>query len=171
MERDSTASSDACRGSTGDTTAPRGLEPHAEPYVRGNGDCHHHGSPSRSISVIHLTHQNPRRPGATRRAGAPCPAESGTSPTCVATSSPSASERGNRRQYPVADRTTTEPPSTPSSSRSRRAPRHTSSAYQPPVQSRVACRTSPNAASSSTEYVDAPPATRSRHDAASSSCT
>lgn len=40
-------------------------------YVSGNGGCHHHGSSSTSIAVIHLTHQKPRRPGATRRAGAP----------------------------------------------------------------------------------------------------
>src|SRR6266516_4296628 len=64
-------------------------------YVSGNGDCHHHGSSSTSIDVTHLTHQNPRRPGATRRAGAPWPAESGTPPACVARRREAESDRGN----------------------------------------------------------------------------
>jgi len=38
-------------------------------YVNGNGDCHHHGVGDSSIESTHFTHQNPRRPGATSRAG------------------------------------------------------------------------------------------------------
>jgi len=37
----------------------------------GNGGCHHHGVSVSSTLATHLTHQNPRRPGATNRAGPP----------------------------------------------------------------------------------------------------
>ncbi len=37
--------------------------------VSGNGDCHHHGVVLSSMRSTHLTHQKPRRPGATRRSG------------------------------------------------------------------------------------------------------
>ena len=37
--------------------------------VTGNGGCHHGGALDNSIRSTHLTHQNPRRPGATSRAG------------------------------------------------------------------------------------------------------
>jgi hypothetical protein len=37
--------------------------------VGGKGSCSHHGRSLVSILVIHLTHQKPRRPGATMRAG------------------------------------------------------------------------------------------------------
>src|SRR5207253_10023622 len=38
-------------------------------YCTGNGNCHQAGSSSTRISVTHLTHQYPRRSGATRRTG------------------------------------------------------------------------------------------------------
>lgn len=50
-------------------------------HESGNGGCHHQGSSSTVISVTHFTHQNPRRFGATRRAGKPCPADSGLPPS------------------------------------------------------------------------------------------
>jgi len=37
--------------------------------VTGNGGCHHQGVVWSSIRSTHLTHQYPRRPGATRRSG------------------------------------------------------------------------------------------------------
>lgn len=40
-------------------------------HCSGNGDCHQSGPVIASIDATHFTHQKPRRPGATRRAGAP----------------------------------------------------------------------------------------------------
>src|SRR6266511_1231184 len=51
----------------------------------------------------HFTHQNPRRPGATRRSGKPWPADSGTPPTRVASSNRSMSPTGSRTWYPVTE--------------------------------------------------------------------
>ena len=69
-----------------------------EGHCRGNGGCHHHGSSTTSMDATHFTHQNPRRPGATSRAGPPCPAESGRPEACVASSSVPASRAGKRRR-------------------------------------------------------------------------
>jgi ketosteroid isomerase-like protein len=40
-------------------------------HLTGNGGCHHHGTSCNSMRSTHLTHQKPRRPGATRRSGKP----------------------------------------------------------------------------------------------------
>src|SRR5262249_26455168 len=72
-------------------------------YVMGNGGCHHHGVRCTSIRSTHLTHQYPRRPGATRRNGKPCPTESGAPATSVASSSCGRSLTGSLTQYPVAE--------------------------------------------------------------------
>jgi SAM-dependent methyltransferase len=51
-----------------------------EPHVSGSGAWSHDGRSSGSTLVTHLTHQGPRRPGTTRRTGAPWPARSGSPP-------------------------------------------------------------------------------------------
>ena len=48
-------------------TPPRSDVPCGQ--VTGNGGCHHQGVVWSSIRSTHLTHQYPRRPGATRRSG------------------------------------------------------------------------------------------------------
>lgn len=106
--------------------------------VGGNGHCTHHGRSSTSMLVTHLTHQKPRRPGATMRAGKPCPGDSGAPPTRVARNNRSTSDIGKRRPYPVADPTAMLRPSLPSSRRSSHTPSHSCSANQPPVQSSTA---------------------------------
>ena len=57
------------------------------------------------MDVTHLTHSTPRRPGTTRRIGAPCGGASGSWPTDVARSAPSRSGRRNDQRWPVADTT------------------------------------------------------------------
>ena len=52
------------------STAPTGW-PAMPGQVSGNGLCAHQGSDDGETSVTHFTHQNPRRPGATSRAGNP----------------------------------------------------------------------------------------------------
>ena len=44
----------------------------------GNGSCHQGGRSLGSIELTHFTHQKPRRPGTTSRAGAPFPDVNGT---------------------------------------------------------------------------------------------
>jgi hypothetical protein len=68
--------------------------------VSGNGGWRHQGDGSSSIEATHLTHQKPRRPGATRRAGKPWPALRGRPPRRVARYRRPASARG--RRPPVA---------------------------------------------------------------------
>ncbi len=105
----------------------------------GNGGCHHHGWSMTSIRSTHLTHQNPRRPGATNRAGAPWPFDSGSPPTWVARSRSPASRAGRRRRYPVTDTTSMLcAASSRGSRRSSRVPCQVCAAYQPPVQSSTA---------------------------------
>lgn len=40
-------------------------------HARGKGGCHHQGVSESDTRSTHLTHQNPRRPGATSRSGKP----------------------------------------------------------------------------------------------------
>ena len=49
-------------------------------YSSGNGNCSHDGRSTSSTRLIHLTHQKPRRPGATSLTGAPWPRRSGSPP-------------------------------------------------------------------------------------------
>ena len=49
-------------------------------YSSGNGNCSHHGRSTGSTRLTHLTHQKPRRPGATSLTGAPWPRRSGSPP-------------------------------------------------------------------------------------------
>ena len=49
-------------------------------YSAGNGSCSHHGRLMASMRLTHLTHQKPRRPGATSRTGAPWPRPKGSPP-------------------------------------------------------------------------------------------
>ena len=49
------------------------LYPEERLQLSGNTDCAHGGRADGWIEVTHLTHQKPRRPGATIRAGKPCP--------------------------------------------------------------------------------------------------
>lgn len=63
-----------------------GSRPPDPSHCSGNGDCSHHGESTTRTSVTHFTHQNPRRPGATSRTGAPCPGDSAEPPTRVASS-------------------------------------------------------------------------------------
>jgi hypothetical protein len=65
--------------------------------VSGNGGWSHHGASFTSIDATHLTHQNPRQPGATTRAGYPWPDDSSPDPTRVATHRFGASLMGKRR--------------------------------------------------------------------------
>ena len=53
-------------------------------HVSGNGGCHHSLPVFNVIVSTHLTQSNPRRPGATSLAGAPCPWLRGSPPTRVA---------------------------------------------------------------------------------------
>jgi hypothetical protein len=85
----------------------RGLD-----QVKGNGGCHHQGVSDGSIDASHFTHQKPRRPGATSRAGAPWPAESGRPPTAVATRSrPRSPARATRELITPSGRVTRDPQS------------------------------------------------------------
>ena len=52
--------------------------------VGGNGGWAHHGRRDSSTAATHLTHQNPRRPGATSRTGYPCPGVNGAPPAATA---------------------------------------------------------------------------------------
>jgi hypothetical protein len=62
--------------------------------VSGNTGCAHGGRADGWMDVTHLTHQNPRRPGATMRAGKPWPYDNGrpampvTSQTLVSVAAP-----------------------------------------------------------------------------------
>ena len=123
--------------------AIRAPPPCARCHLPGNGGCSHQGASTTSIRVTHLTHQNPRRPGATSRTGAPCPAESGRPAAWVASSKLGVSDNGRRRRYPVTEMTSMLRPrdNGPTASASRwstRTPRHSWPAYQPPVQSSTA---------------------------------
>ena len=53
----------------GTASAQRWRQPVATAQVTGNGGCHQAGVVSSSIRSTHLTHQKPRRPGATSRSG------------------------------------------------------------------------------------------------------
>ena len=65
-------------------------------HCSGNGGCHHDGSGSASTEVTHLTHVNPRSPGATRRTGEPLPASSALPSSRVASSKRGASSMSKR---------------------------------------------------------------------------
>ena len=138
----------------------------AHGQVTGNGGCHHQGVVWSSMRSTHFTHQYPRRPGATRRGGYPCPPDRGAPPTRVASGRRPTSLTGKRIQYPVTECT----------SRLRACPVLRSRAltgtplqscreYQPEVQSRVVRIRAPNAESSSSPswYWPAPSTTVSRH--------
>jgi hypothetical protein len=75
-------------------TAPGSI--HLDGHVSGNGGCHHQGVGCSWMRSTHFTHQKPRLPGATNRAGNPCLAASGAPPTRVASSSRSTSPTGDR---------------------------------------------------------------------------
>ena len=57
-------------------TGKVGREPSSGGHCSGNGDWAQAARSLSSTEATHLTHQKPRRPGATSRTGAPCPASS-----------------------------------------------------------------------------------------------
>ena len=67
-------------------------------HCSGNGDWAQAGRSLSSTEATHLTHQNPRRPGATSRTGAPCPASSSRPWQRVASHRLPASAIGNVRR-------------------------------------------------------------------------
>ena len=102
----------------------------------GRGGSTHHGRSSWLIRTTHLTQWYPRRPGTTRRTGAPCAEERLAPSIAVATSSWSVN--GSRREYPVALVTSTVPRAPGGSSLLKCTPDHSCSVHHPPVQSRTA---------------------------------
>jgi len=68
-----------------------------DPAELAAGDSHRIRRVLGWIAVTHLTHQKPRRPGATSRAGAPWPASRGRPSRWVASRSPAADAGSKRR--------------------------------------------------------------------------